>query len=46
MIQILESQVDELKDELEKLRNALQQKETMLLYLRKQPFGLWADKHT
>ncbi len=38
MIQILESQVDELKGELEQLRNTLEQKETMLLYLRKQPF--------
>ena len=38
MIQILESQVDELKGELEQLRSTLEQKETMLLYLRKQPF--------
>ena len=34
MIQMLESQVDEL----EQLRNTLEQKEEMLLYLRKQPF--------
>ena len=38
LIQMLESQVDELRDELEQLRNTLEQKEEMLLYLRKQPF--------
>ena len=46
MIQILESQVDELKGELEQLRNTLEQKETMLLYLREQPFELWTDRRT
>ena len=46
MIQILESQVDELRNELEQLQNTLQQKETMLLYLREQPFELWTDRRT